>query len=235
MSKVSGALIFLSFICNSALHAENLYSTSQGHLYASLDAGIMQANFNANYLDQTDIIPQNISESILQNGYTGGVALGYSRLFREKYFLGAELSAYFNSHSAMYESGAATAAFSDKIKFKNTMDLTVVPGIITNDSSFPYIKLGLSYASLSDYLTSPVGYNPVITNYNASKNAFGFVAALGIKRALTAKTVLFTEVNYHDLGTLQWPSFQNFSAEYSHSAHLCSYALVLGAMYAFNV
>jgi opacity protein-like surface antigen len=219
----------MALICTT-----HVFSDQAGHIYLALDAGILQANFNNNYLDQSDLIPQNISESVLQNGYSGGIALGYNHLLNQRYFFDLELAGNINSGSALYQSGAATAAFSDLTKIKNYVDLTIAPGLIINNAIFPYLKLGVSHASLHDNMHSPVGYTPVITEYDSNKNVFGFAAGLGVKYSLSEHITLFNEVNYHDYGTVNVPNFQNFSATYTHSADLHTYGLVVGAMYSLG-
>jgi opacity protein-like surface antigen len=226
ISKTFGIMILL-FVTDA-------FSEPNSQFYAAVDAGIFQANFNSNYIDQTDIISQNISESVLQNGYTGGVALGYNQIFSSHYFFGGEISAHLNSDSANYQSGAATAAFSDTQKWHNYYDFTLLSGIITKSSFSPYLKLGLSYAIVPDNLNSPVGYTPTPVNYHTNKNVLGFTAGLGIKHLLTKKVFLFSELNFHDYGTIHFNDFQNFTADYTHSTHLCSYSLSVGAAYSFN-
>jgi len=217
------------------LFMANAFSMPNGQFYAALDAGIFQANFGSNYLDQTDLIAQNISESVLQNGYTGGVALGYHHGVNSNYFLGGELSAHLNSNTAQYQSGAATAAFSDSLKLNNYYDFNWVSGIIIHNAFSPYLKLGLSYASIRDNLVSPLGYTPTFANYHTTKNALGFSAGLGVRHEVSKKISLFSEINFHDYGTIHFNDFQNFTADYTHSARLCSYGLSIGAAYTLNV
>jgi len=208
---------------------------SPNQFYGAVQAGIYRAQFNNKYLDQTDFIPQNISDSIMQNGYLGGLTIGYTRLINENYFIGAELTGNITGNSALYQTGAANTAFSDNIQINRSVDLTVTPGIITKSAFFPYVRVGVSRASVLDHLTSPVGYNPVMTQYNTNQNVNGFVAGLGVRYIINDRGWLFVETNYHDYGTVNFSSFQNFSASYSHSAHVYSYAALIGAAYAFNV
>ena len=226
VSKVFGTLALL-FVTEA-------FSMPNKQFYAAIDAGVFQANFGSNYLDQTDLISQNISESVLQNGYTGGIALGYNQLVNPHYFLGGEISAHINSDSAKYQSGAATAAFSDTLQLSNYFDFTLVSGIITSSSFSPYLKLGLSYALIRDNLVSPVGYTPTVTNYHTNQNALGFAAGLGVRHSFGKKISLFSEINFHDYGTVNFNNFQIFTADYTHSARLCSYGLSVGAAYNIN-
>ncbi len=230
MNKLKTLIVVLPLMSTSLVHA-----ASPNQLYAAIDGGVFQANFNNSYLDQTDVIPQNISNSSLQDGYTGGLAIGFNHSLNASSFLGLELSGHLDSNSALFQSGASTTAFSDEIKMRHHVDLTVIPGIMTLGSFFPYLKLGLSYASIRDDLTSPVGYNPVMTQYQSNKSIYGFAAALGVKHPVGEHLGLFAEANYHDYGNINLSNFQNFSATYTHSARLCSYGLVVGAAYAINV
>lgn len=211
------------------------HASAVNQLYAAIDGGVLQANFSNHYYDQTDLIPQNISDSSLQNGYTGGLALGFTHTINPSSFLGLELSANLEGNSALYQSGAATTAFSDEIKLHHHVDLTVIPGLTTQGAFSPYLKLGLSYASTRDRLNSPVGYNPVMTPYPTNKSIYGFAAGFGVKHSIGQHLGLFAEVNYHDYGTINLANFQNFSASYTHSTRLCTYGLVVGAAFAINV
>lgn len=83
-------------------------------------------------------------------------------------------------------------------------------------------------------LISPTGYTPTFVNYPANKNALGFAAALGMTHDVSNKIALFSEVNVHDYETLNFDNFQNFTANYTHSAHLRAYGLSIGAAYIFN-
>ncbi len=217
------------------LMSSTLYAQAPNQLYAAIDGGVFQGNFNNNYYDQTDVIPQNISNLSLQNGYTGGLAIGFVHTLNNSSFLALELSGNLDSNSALFQSGAASTAFSDQIKMRHHVDFTLIPGLITLGSYFPYLKLGVSYASLRDNLVSPVGYNPVMTPYYNNKSIYGFAAALGVKHAIGEHLGLFSEVGYHDYGNINLIGFENFSATYTHSTRLCSYSLVVGASYAINV
>ena len=64
MNKLKTLVIALPLMSTSLVHAA---STNQ--LYAAIDGGVFQANFNTHYWDQTGLIPQNISNSALQDGY----------------------------------------------------------------------------------------------------------------------------------------------------------------------
>ena len=121
-------------VASAALISSPLTHATNNQIHASIDGGIIQASFNNNYWDQTDVIAQNISDTVLQNGYTGGLAVGYTRAINAHYFLGLELSGHLDSRSALYQSGAANTAFSDEIKMRHHVDLVLVPGLTTAGS-----------------------------------------------------------------------------------------------------
>jgi opacity protein-like surface antigen len=222
-TKIIAASIALFFSQVSyALLATNAY-------YIALDAGTFQGSFNQEYTDKTDIIAQNISESVLQNGYTEGLSIGYQRLVNNIYLVGAELSANLDSHKASFQSGASTTAFSDNAEIKNHFDLVFVPGMMLNESWEAYAKIGISYAFLQDTLTSPIGFIPTITSFNSTPNTLGFASGLGIKKFFTDTLFMFAEGDYHDYGSVTFSDFQNFSANYTHTAYVNSYSVVLGA------
>ena len=210
------------------------YSMPDKQFYAAVNAGVFQADFSGNYLDKTDVIPQNMSGPALQNNYTGGIALGYNQKIKSDYFFGGEISAHINGGSAVYQSGASTSAFSDTLKLKNYFDFMFISGIVTHSIFSPYLKLGLSYADLSDDLVSPIGYTPIMTSFSMDKSILGFAAALGVSYSLNKRVALFSEINFHDYGTINFQDFQNFSADYTHSEQLTSYGLSIGAAYLFN-
>ncbi|MEO8402351.1 MAG: hypothetical protein ABI597_11275, partial [Gammaproteobacteria bacterium] len=153
-------------IVNLLLWNSISYAAPKNQFYGAIDGGIFEARFNNSYIDQTDLISQNINDSSLQNGYTGGLALGYTYLITARYFINVELAGNLDGNSALYQSGAANTAFSDKIELANHTDLTFAPGIITQNDFSPYLKLGISHASVRDYVTSPAGYDPIFLQYN---------------------------------------------------------------------
>jgi opacity protein-like surface antigen len=169
-----------------------------------------------------------------QHGYTGGIAIGYSQLMNPQYFLGAELSANKDGSSASFQSGASSTVFSDQVRMNGHFDLTFMPGLMLSNSIAAYLKLGLSYALLQDSLTSPVGFAPTITSYNNNQNAFGFAAGLGFSKAITDKVEIFTEADYHDYGSIGFANFKNYEANYTHSTHVYSYDVVVGAAYSIR-
>ncbi len=219
-------IVILEFISTSAL------ASSYDKFYVAVDAGIFQADFNNKYIDRTDVIPQNIEQPSIQYGYTSGIALGYSRLMSQNYFIGGQLSANFDGNNASFQSGASNTSFSDQINMSHHFDLTFVPGLVLSNSIATYLKLGISYALLEDEINSPAGFNSTImTHYHSNENAIGFAAGLGIAKSLTDHISLFTEANYHDYGTIDYADFQNFMTTYSHSTHIYSYDVVIGAAY----
>jgi opacity protein-like surface antigen len=152
-------------------------------------------------------------------------------MLHDIYSLGAEVSGHFDTQNASFKSGASTSAFSDSTKIQYHVDLTFVPGLNLTDTILGYLKLGLSFASISDQLTSPVGFFADYTTYHSHVNDMGFVAGLGLSKTLTQNLSLFTETNYHDYGSVNFDDFQNFSTIYTHSAHIYSYDVVLGVSY----
>ncbi len=224
--------IYSKFIFCACTLVFSAGSFAQDHpFYVAANAGIIQGNFSNSYLDQTDIIKQNIAESVEQHGYTGGLAIGYSKLYHEKYLLGAELSGNLDSHNATFQSGAASSAFSDTTQINNHFDLTFVPGILLSESTSAYLKLGVSVAYVEDNLTSPAGFGATPSPFNSSNHATGFAAGLGIQKSMSERVSVFAEGDYHDYGTVNFANFQNFSTSYIHSAHVYSYGVVLGMAY----
>lgn len=228
--KLLKAIVGTSTLFFSSILLANTNATpfQQHPFYIGAEAGIFQATFQANYLDQTDVIQQNISETIQQRGYTEGLLFGFSKLFCNQYLLGGEISGHLDSHQVTFQSGASTTAFSDTMNIRNHVDVSFVPGLLLNNTTAAYLKLGVSFASVRDTLTSPVGFTPTNTAFNSNKNANGFAGGLGVKKFLTERVAVFAEGNYHDYGKVSFSDFQNFSANYSHSAHIYSYDVQLG-------
>lgn len=220
-------------ICMGALGiCQSGFAAITSQFYAALDAGVMQGNFNQSYLDQTDIILQNIQQTVQQNGYTQGIAIGYSKVMN-RYLIGAELSENIDSHLSTFQSGASTSAFSDTIQVKNHVDLTLVPGVLLTDSLTGYAKIGISFAALRDNLISPVGFTPTGTSYTTTSTLRGFVGGLGLRQYLTNHVSLFAEGNYRDYGSVSLSGFQNFSANYTHTVHVYVSTVTVGAAYHF--
>jgi len=227
MKKVSKTLCLSLLALSSAAFAHT------GHFYLGADAGIFTGNFDNSYLDQTDTIVQNYQNTVTQNGYTGGLMLGYSKPVRHNYFMGVEVSGNGDSSNARYASGAPSSAFSDKTQLNAHMDFDVVPGIKLTDTISAFMKLGLSLGWIQDNLTSPVGFTPVITNYANNNTAVGFALGLGVAKSICKHMSLFTEADYHDYGKVNFQNFQDFSATYSHSTRVTTYDVVVGAAYKF--
>lgn len=217
----------------TCIHSSPGLAVPSSTFYVAANAGIMQVNFNQKYLDQTDIIKQNIADSVQQNNYNAGLAIGYSKLFYNQYLLGAELSGNLDSHNALYQNGAAGIAITDTTQINHHIDLTFVPGMMLSQSIAGYLKLGISFASLQDNLTSPTGFTPTIMSFNSNANATGFAGALGFKAYITDHVTLFAEGNYHDYGNVNFSNFTNFTTSYTHSAHVYAYGIALGAAYNF--
>jgi len=222
-------------ICMAILgfNVTSAFAGSNDKFYIAGDAGVFQADFNNRYLDRTDTIKQNIVQPVTQYGYTAGIALGYSRFLNQNYFVGGDISANIDTNNASFQSGASSSAISNHMRINDHFDLTLVPGLMLTNDIAGYLKLGVSYALLENYLKSPAGFNSTITAYNSNKNAIGFIAGLGIEKSITQKLSLFTEANYRDYGMVDYPNFQNFMVTYSHAMHVYSYDVVLGLAYTF--
>lgn len=201
--------------------------------YVSGDFSIFQGNYDLIYNDQTDIIAQNVRQTVQQNGYTAGFALGYSQTVHKDYLLGAEFVANIAANNANFASGSSTTAFSDQIKIQGYLDFVIVPGIYLTDSLAAYIKAGISLGLIKDSINSPTGYAPSYAVTNSNKNMVGAAMGIGMKKFITHQFVVFSEYQYHDYGMLNLPGFQNFTANYSHSAHVYSQAVMLGLSYLF--
>lgn len=217
------------------LPATLVHANTTNQAYVAISGGVLQANFTSDYLDQTDLIPQNISNLSQQEGYTGGLAIGFTHPLNASYSLGLQFSGNLDGDSALFQSGASNTAFSDEIKMRHHADLSLITALTSLSTYSPYIKLGLSYASIRDSLVSPVGYNPAMIQYSSNKAVYGFAAGLGVKHSVGEHLGLFAEANYHDYGHQKLSNFQNFSANYTHRTRLCTYAFTLGAAYTINV
>jgi opacity protein-like surface antigen len=221
--------IILSFLPLATFASSS--SSVKNYFYVAGDVGIFTANMNQNYQDQVDVIANNIAQPITQNGYTAGVGLGYIYKLNSLYSLGGELLGQFDTQNASFKSGASTSAFSDSTKIQYHIDLTFNPGMNLSETILGYLKLGASFASISDQLTSPAGFFSTYTTYNTHVNHVGFAGGLGISKILTENLSFFTEANYHDYGSINFNDFQNFSANYTHSSHIYSYDVVVGVAY----
>ncbi len=230
MKKSTRALCFSLFALSSSAFAHH------GHFYTAADVGIFTADFDNAYIQQpfTGIsVFQNFQDVALQNGYTGGLELGYSRRFHHRYFWGAEVSGNINSRAAVYQAGVQSSSFYDKTRINGNMDFDFVPGIKLTRTISAFMKLGVSIAWIKDNLTSPVGYFATMTNYSNANTAVGFAAGLGVSKLISKHWSLFSEADYHDYGTINFVSFQNYSYSYAHSTRAYSYDVVAGAAYKF--
>lgn len=200
--------------------------------YVAADLGIFQGNYDLIYNDATDAIAQNIRQTLQQYGYNGGLAIGYTRDLAANYLIGAELAGYLTTNNGNFNSGSTGTAFSDQIKIQNYFDFVAVPGFYVTHEVAVYAKVGLSCASIKDSVNSPTGTSSSPVTTNSSHFQLGAALGLGLKKKLNSRYTLFTEFQYHDYGTPNLPGFQNFTANYSHSVHVYSQALMLGLSYA---
>jgi len=196
--------------------------------YIAGNGGVFQGIFNTLYADQTDVITQDIALTLQQRGYTGGGAIGYSYLFHQQYFVGLEFDFNANSNTAYFASGASTAAFTDATKINYHADLTFIPGVMLTDTLAGYFKIGGSVAWICDQLISPVGYNPFYAYYFTNTRLGGVAAGLGLKKFLNPHLAIFSEYVYHDYNNAHFSNFLNFTAEYTHSAHIYSHMVTIG-------
>ncbi len=199
--------------------------------YIAAGAGISQGIFDSQYKDETDIIPQNTEQTLFQHAYTADLLAGYNQIICNKYILGGELSGGYYSGKAKFASGAATLAFSDKIYLNYHVDLSFTPGLFITNTTALYGKIGVAFASIKDTVNSPAGFNPVNTTTNNQNYVFGAIFGIGIKKWITDNMAVFSEYNFHDYGTTNFSNFNNFTAAYSHSAHIYSQDLMAGVAY----
>jgi opacity protein-like surface antigen len=199
--------------------------------YLAANVGAFQGSYDQKLLDQLDIIPGDIGLTSEQHGYTGGLAIGYSKVVNQQYIVGAELSGNLDSNHAYYAEGSSAISINDTTEIKNHIDLTFVPGVLLTDTVTAYLKLGVSVASAQDSVNSPTYLTPGIptmVNYTTNKNITGFAGGVGIKKFLNDRFAVFIEGNYHDYGVINFNNVSNYSTTYSHSAHMYSYDGVVG-------
>lgn len=204
---------------------------ANSNYYIAADAGIFEGNFNQQYADQTDTIPQNFEQNSFQNGYTAGIALGYTKPMSNRYALGAEISGQGDTNSATFAAG--NASLTDKTKFDAHSDITFVPRMHLSQTVDVFMKLGMSVAWTTDTLTSPTGFASTMTSYKQDKTLLGGVAGLGISKALCKQLNMFAEGDYRDYGNNSFQGFSNFTASYTHQIHIYSYDMLGGVAYTF--
>lgn len=126
MKRILSSLVIITFaslsqtlFASGAMKESPAFVQLHHPFYIAADAGIMSANFNLKYNDLLDVIPQNFANSVSQNGYTGGLVLGYSHLIFDHYLIGVELAgnALTNNYAKLYE-GSSSAAFNDTLQLK---------------------------------------------------------------------------------------------------------------------
>lgn len=232
MLMLNDSLLKKSILLSSLLFSSSVFSAPFTQpWYMSANVGAFQGMFVTKYTDQTDVIAQNITDTSFQRGYSAGLRIGYSKLVCNEYLLGAEFAGNYHTANAQYASGAATAAFSDSTYLNWNFDLAFVPGILITNTTAIYGKLGLAYGFVTDSLNSPAGFTPVAQTTNANRNQLGALVGIGIKRYLSDQVALFAEYNYYDYGTVNLPSFTNFTATYAHSSHIYAQDIDFGISY----
>lgn len=222
--------VLLSLLLTQLSYAHEVLP-SKKPFYLTANAGLFTGTSNERYLDQTDSIPGNISETVQQKGYTGGLGIGYSKQICQ-YLLGAELSGGWMSSAAIFQSGPSTTAFYDKLALLNYLDLVFVPGVFLTPSITGYIKIGASMGTVQDKVNTPVGFVPVYETSHSTQHVAGFTTSLGLKKWLTPTLGIFAEYNYRDYG-VTFPSFENFTAAYTHKARIFGQSVLVGLNYQF--
>lgn len=230
MKKQNFLKLFVMLLCFSPLsHAY----VDMKPWYISAFGGTFAGNFDVQYNDETDIIPQDIRQFVQQHGYIGGLALGYTYFCPTAYALGGEITAYFMSGHGHYNSGAATAAFHDTLRIKYDVDLSFVPGVYLNNYVLMYGKLGVGFANIYAKIHTPTGFVPTFINIKNNRHKVVGVFGLGIKTMINPSMAIFFEYVFHEYGMVHFKDFQNFNAIYSHSAHVYSQSVMAGASYLF--
>lgn len=205
-------------------------AAATGPWYLSASGSIFQGQFNTQYNDLTDMIQQNMRQSVQQNGYLGSIAVGYLHPCHN-YLLGGELSLSGTTGTALYSAGAASSAINDKTSIPYFADLALLGGFYLTDSTYLYAKIGFSVAAIDSNLNSPSGFIPTYVITNATRYALGGVFGLGLKKMINPHVAVFGEYDYHDYATTDFADFQNFSATYSHTVHAYGNSVGLGVTY----
>lgn len=220
---------WLTFFLTSSLAAAS--SSFDSSFYLAAAGGVSQATFNSIYQDKTDIIQQNIADTVAQEGYTTSIAAGYKKYFHHLYSLGLELSANIYTSDAVFKSGAATTAFTDTSKLRQSADVNFLSGLLVTPNIETYLKIGVSVAHVEDTLTTPVGYLPILVTHHSTKNVGGLVAGLGLRMWLNARTAVFAEYTNRQYSKIPFANFTNFTAAYTHTAKLTANTVTAGIAY----
>ena len=207
----------------------------QHEIYLTANAGIFTGNFNNNYTDTTDLIPIDVAGvSVVQNGATGGIGLGYNAILADKYLLGAAIVQNFNSKQITFSTGSNGMVLSDTSSINNNLDIIIKPGIKITERFAAYLNGGLSLAYLKNNLVSLANYIlPAYTTYNNNKHLIGYVVGIGAKFDLMQHVGVFAEYNYRDYGTVSLPNFDNLTATYSRSGRITTNAVTCGLTWTF--
>jgi hypothetical protein len=147
-------------------------------------------------------------------GLTAGLFIGYEKFFNNKYSLGVELAGYYNSAETKQTDGIvgqeveddyiATLHVLNKVKQTYNFDLTILPGVLINNTYLNYLRLGVSLAGMqvNDEETISSTSSAAITNsiYNIPSdrvNVFGGVVGLGARKLLTKNVSVFGEIDHY--------------------------------------
>lgn len=199
------------------------------YFYVGLNAGVFQSIFQLNYSDLTNAFPNNTNVNINQQGYTGGLALGYRWMYSPNYFLGYELQGSFDTNNTSYAAQTITEQVSGKYHF----DLTLDPGMRLAGNTFGYLKIGASYGYFKDQVNAPTGVFPTYVNTSKSHWLWGFVLGIGATKAITRNLMLFAEYNYRDFGNYNLPNFTAYTTTYSHTNRVYTNTYTFGLSYRF--
>ena len=147
----------------------------------------------------------------------GNLNIGYGHVFKQKFFLGLEADANFqslegNSKRNIQELGSAfTLQANSKADLHTALSLTLDPGFVFNKTTLLYGKIGPAWGDFStrssvDYSQEPFTGATLAGNTSAHDSGYesGLLLGLGLEHYVSSKLSLkleYTHINYGGIST----------------------------------
>ncbi|MCH9643623.1 MAG: porin family protein [Gammaproteobacteria bacterium] len=163
------------------------YDLLSKNIYIGLRASRDMTQVKQHVLDTDD----DESWPHLADGYSGGVALGYSRILYQHFYYALE--GFYNLSSAVFDFQHQTVARNYQIREKYNYGLSFLPGYNFNASSVVFMRLGWIAAKFEKNGGVAAGGN-VGPNFKETEN--GFETGVGFETAICKNTSIVGEYDY---------------------------------------
>lgn len=131
------------------------------------------------------------------NGWMGGLFLGYGRYLTNLFYLGGELNGNYNgteyaTHSRYDNVSGNSVSVNSKVK--GTWGLSLLPGLMLNNASLGYLRLGYNWTQFQSNASGTLASVAFSGSNNSTEG--GFVFGLGLETLLYQNWSVRTEFDH---------------------------------------